>query len=72
MRLLYIDDNQIVYYIFGGIIGIILIYFFFRWIFEIDIRVKQNESIINLLKLIAKKKGATDDEIKNATRKEQD
>jgi len=37
-----------------------------RWLFAIGRRLKQNESTINLLKLIAKKQGATDDEIHNA------
>lgn len=48
------------------LITLIIILMICRWIFAIDKRVKQNDSIINLLKLLAKKQGATDDEIHNS------
>ena len=40
-----------------------LAYFAIRWILSIDIVLKQNESIVNVLMLLAKKTGATDEEI---------
>jgi hypothetical protein len=54
-------------YIIGFIIAMMIIYYFFRWLFAVDKRVKQNSDIIDLLKLIAKTNGAPEDEIKNAT-----
>ena len=40
-----------------------LAYFAILWILSIDIVLKQNESIVNVLMLLAKKTGATDEEI---------
>lgn len=44
----------------------IIILIICRWVFAIDKRVKQNQSMINLLTLLAKKQGATDDEIQSS------
>lgn len=51
-----------IYYLVGVIAGIAITYFFLRWAFSVDKRIEQNKSIINLLTLIAKKQGATDEE----------
>ncbi len=60
-----LDDNDttLMIYLLGGLISLLIIYFFFRWVFAVDKRVKQNDTIINLLRLLAKKSGANDDEI---------
>jgi hypothetical protein len=42
---------------------LLTIYFIFRWIFSIDKQLNQNETIINLLRLLAKGQGFNDDEI---------
>ena len=62
-----LDATAVLVYIIIFIFGLLITYFFFRWLFAVDKRVNQNDSIINLLKLIAKKHGATDDEIHNAS-----
>jgi len=49
------------------IIALVIAYFFFRWVFSIKERVRQNDITINLLKLIAKKQGVADEEILRAT-----
>jgi hypothetical protein len=50
------------------IVGALAIYYLFvRWVFGIEKRIKQNDAIIDLLKLIAKKQGINDDDIHNAT-----
>lgn len=53
-------------YLVSAIVGLLIAYFLFRWVFAIDKRIKQNESIINLLTILAKKQGATNDDIKRA------
>jgi hypothetical protein len=53
-------------YLVSAIVGLLIAYFVFRWMFAIDKRIKQNESIINLLTILAKKQGATNDDIKRA------
>jgi type II secretory pathway pseudopilin PulG len=53
-------------YLVSAIVGLLIAYFLFRWMFAIDKRIKQNESIINLLTILAKKQGATNDDIKRA------
>ena len=53
-------------YLVSAIAGLLIAYFVFRWMFAIDKRIKQNESIINLLTILAKKQGATNDDIKRA------
>ena len=54
--------------ILASIVGIIITYFIFRWIFSVDKMIFQNKSIINLLMLIARQQGVTEDEIFKATR----
>ena len=56
-------DTLLLIYLVGIIILLVAIFFAARWVFGIDERKKQNISIINLLTLIAKKHGATNDEI---------
>jgi hypothetical protein len=58
------NDSSILIYVVAIGLGLLIIYFLFRWIFGIDKRIAQNKAIINLLSLIAKKQGATDEEIK--------
>ncbi len=51
-------DHQMtvaILWIVGVILGMTIIYFFFRWLFAIDKRVKQNDEIIKLLKNLSKK-----------------
>lgn len=48
-------------------IALAIYYFFVRWVFGIEKRVKQNEAIINLLSLMAKKQGISDDDIHRVT-----
>jgi len=57
----------IIFWIVGFLFSLLISYYLCRWIFDIDKRVKQNESIINLLSLLAKKHGANNDEIHMAT-----
>lgn len=59
-------DDSIAYYFLGGILTLTLIFFFFRWIFLIDKRVRQNHQIIGLLKLLAEKAGVTKEDIDKA------
>lgn len=59
------NDSLVIYLIFG-VIGLTVSYFLFRWIFGIDKRVHQNNTIINLLIILAKKQGATNEEIHGA------
>ena len=54
-------------YIVGIIVGLVITYFFFRWVFSINKILKQNQSIINLLTILAKKSGANNEEIHSAT-----
>lgn len=62
------EDSALLYYVIGIIISIAVMFFLFRWIFSVEKRIKQNASIINLLALIAKKQGATKEEINNAVK----
>jgi hypothetical protein len=48
---------------------LLTIYFIFRWIFSIDKQLNQNETIINLLRLLAKGQGFNDDEIYRPNKK---
>jgi hypothetical protein len=41
-------------------------FYLLRWIFEVDKNVKQNRQIIDLLTLIARKHGVTEDELHGA------
>jgi uncharacterized membrane protein YdjX (TVP38/TMEM64 family) len=56
-------NSQFLTYLIAAIIGLAITFLLCRWIFGIDKRIKQNKSIINLLALLAKKQGATNDEI---------
>lgn len=58
--------TNLIIYIISGIFSIIIMYFLFRFIFSVDKKIKQNEEIIGLLKLIAKKQGASKEEIEDA------
>ena len=50
------------------IVGALAIYYHFvRWVYGIEKRNKQTNTMIDLLKLIAKKQGISDDDIHNAT-----
>ena len=50
------------------IVGALAIYYLFvRWVFGIEKWIKQNDTMIDLLKMIAKKQGVSDDDIHNAT-----
>lgn len=60
------DSSTFLIYAVAALMGITIIYFLFRWIFDVEKRTDQNQSIINLLKLIARKQGATDEEIHSA------
>ncbi len=63
------DDHLslfIILSILGSIVGLVILLYLIRWIFAIDKRVKQNEQIINLLKLLSEKAEISKDEIKKA------
>lgn len=60
------NDSAFLSYAVGIIIITVVSYFLFRWIFSVEKRLKQNTTIINLLILIARKHGATNDEIHNS------
>ena len=48
-----------------AMIWIIISYFLFRWLLATKLRVKRNDNITDLLKLIAKKQGISDEEVNN-------
>lgn len=69
MKITLLQDQltqTVLVYIFLGLAALLITYFFFRWIFAITERVRQNQIIINLLVLTAKKQGATDEQIHSA------
>lgn len=49
-------------------VALIIYYFFVRLVFGIEKRIKQNDAIIHLLSLMAKKQGISDDDIHGGTK----
>ena len=49
------SNDMIVVYIIVAIISLIIFYFLLRWVFGVDKQIKQNNTIIELLKKIADK-----------------
>lgn len=54
----------VLFYLLGILITAVILYFLLRWIFSVNKQLNQNSTIINLLILMAKKQGATDEEIR--------
>lgn len=50
-------------------LGIFLSIIFTRWLFQVDARVKNQKAIIGLLSIIAKKNGATPEEVEDILKK---
>ena len=48
-------NDMIVVYVMAAIISLIILYFLLRWVFGVDKQIKQNNTIIELLKKIADK-----------------
>ena len=59
-------------YIIAGIISLFISYFIFRWIFAIDKRIKQNNTIIELLKKLSEKYGVNESKIGEIIKKEKE
>lgn len=57
------NGETFLYFLIGGIVGIIVFYFFMRWVFSVDKQLKNQKMMIFLLKEIALKNGVEKEEI---------
>jgi hypothetical protein len=64
--LLQAEGTMLVGYLIVIVLGFLISLYLLRWIFEVDKNVKQNRQIIDLLTLIARKHGVTEDELHGA------